>query len=201
MRENIISPLALVSDEAEIGSDVKIWAFAQVRENAKIGDGTNIGSHAYIDANVQIGKNCKIQTGALIYDSAILNDGVFIGPGVILTNDKHPKAASVDLTIKTSSDWEKVGVEISIGASIGAGSVCIAPLKIGSWAFVGAGSVVTKDILDFALVIGNPAKQIGWVGKSGKKLVKIKDNTYKCPQTGTIFKETNSTLSPERTGE
>ena len=191
---NKISVLAEVSNQAHIGSNVSVWAFAQVRENAVIGDNTNIGSHAYIDANVRIGKNCKIQTGALIYDSAVVHEGVFIGPGVILTNDKYPRAASVDLTIKSSTEWEKVGVEISTGASIGAGSVCVAPLKIGSWAVVGAGTVATKDIPDFALVVGNPAKQIGWVGKSGKKLIKVKEHIYKCPQTDTIYKEVNSIL-------
>jgi len=195
-----ISNSAVVSPEAKVGSGVSIWAFAQIRENAVIGDNTNVGSHVYIDANVHVGKNCKIQTGALIYDSAILHDGVFIGPGVILTNDKYPRAASADLTIKSSDEWEKVGVEISIGASIGAGSVCVAPLKIGSWAVVGAGTVATKDIPDFALVIGNPARQIGWVGKSGKKLTKIKEHIYKCPQTDTIYKEVNSILS-ESIGE
>ena len=195
-----ISNTAAVSPEAKVGSGVSIWAFAQVRENAIIGDNTNVGSHVYIDANVQIGKNCKIQTGALIYDSEILHEGVFIGPGVILTNDKYPRAISADLTTKSSAEWEKVGVEINIGASIGAGSVCVAPIKIGSWAVVGAGTVATKDIPDFALVIGNPARQIGWVGKSGKKLIKIKQDIYKCPQTDTIYKEVNSILS-ESNGE
>jgi acetyltransferase-like isoleucine patch superfamily enzyme len=197
---NNISPLAIVSSEAKIGADVNIWAFAQIRENAHIGHGSNIGSHVYIDSNVKVGRNCKIQTGALLYDRAVLNDGVFVGPGAILTNDKYPRATSIDLEIKSSTEWVKEGVEIGSGASIGAGSVCIAPVKIGAWAVVGAGSVVTKNIPSFALVVGNPARQIGWVGKSGMKLIEIEEDTYKCPQTNLIYKVVNSILN-ESIGE
>ena len=182
-----ISPNASVSNQASLDHSVSIWDFSQVRENAKIGENSIIGSYVYIDANVKIGKNCKIQNRALLYDPAVLHDGVFIGPGVILTNDKNPRSVSSSVDLKGTEDWVKVGVEIFEGASIGSGAICIAPIKVGKWAMVGAGAVVTKNVPDFALMVGNPARQIGWVGKSGLKLETTDNINYKCPSLGTTF--------------
>jgi acetyltransferase-like isoleucine patch superfamily enzyme len=165
-----IAQNASVSDAAKLSENASIWDFAQVRENATIGKNTIIGSYAYIDANVQIGNNCKVQNRALIYDPAIIHDGVFIGPGAILTNDKNPRSISIFGEVKSANDWDKVGVEVFQGAAIGSGAICVAPVKIGKWALVGAGAVVTKDVQDYALVVGNPARQVGWVGKAGKQL-------------------------------
>jgi UDP-2-acetamido-3-amino-2,3-dideoxy-glucuronate N-acetyltransferase len=183
-----------ISEKAFIDADAKIWHFSQIRENAKIGAGSIIGSYVYVDANVQIGKNCKIQNRALIYDPAIIHDGVFIGPGAIFTNDKNPRSIHASGEIKGSSNWEKVGVEIFEGASIGAGAVCVAPVKIGKWALVAAGSVVTKNVKDFALVVGNPARQVGWVGPSGVLLNQISDSVFECPKTLARFEAVNSEL-------
>ena len=171
-----------------------IWEYSQIRENVKIDSDTIIGSHVYIDANVRIGKNCKIQNSALIYDPSISHDGVFIGPGVILTNDKNPRAIQTLGRIKQSSDWQKVGVEIFEGASIGSGAICIAPVKIGRWALVGAGSVVTKNVSDYALVVGNPARQIGWVGPAGVALTQVAETVFECPKTLTRFEVVNAEL-------
>jgi UDP-2-acetamido-3-amino-2,3-dideoxy-glucuronate N-acetyltransferase len=183
-----------VSTSSEIASGVSIWAYSQIRENVSIGDQTIIGSYVYIDANVQIGANCKIQNRALIYDPAVIHDGVFIGPGVILTNDKNPRSVSPTGQIKGPSDWEKTGVEIFEGASIGAGAICIAPLSIGRWAVVGAGSVVSKVVKDHALVVGNPARQVGWVGYVGVRLKELSENIFECPKTLTKFELINSEL-------
>jgi len=183
-----------ISPDAVISSSALIWDFSQVRENVRIDANTIIGSYVYIDANVIIGKNCKIQNRALIYDPSVIHDGVFIGPGVILTNDKNPRAIQVRGEIKESANWEKVGVEVFEGASIGAGAICIAPVKIGKWALVGAGSVVIKNVKDFALVVGNPACQIGWVGPSGFQLKQISDSVFECPKTLTRFEVINSEL-------
>lgn len=161
---------AEVSSAVNLGSGVTIWAFSQIRENVTVGDATIIGSYTYLDCNVKVGKNCKIQNRALIYDPAVIHDGVFIGPGVILTNDKYPRSVTVDCQIKTAEDWKKTGVEIREGASIGAGAVCIGPVTIGRWALVGAGSVVSKSVKNHALVMGNPARQVGWVGYAGVRL-------------------------------
>lgn len=189
-----IAESASVSPAAILKDSVSVWDFSQVRENAAIGDNSIIGSYAYIDANVQIGANCKIQNRALIYDPAIIHDGVFIGPGVILTNDKNPRSVSTSGQIKSASDWDKTGVEIFEGASIGAGAICIAPLSIGRWAVVGAGSVVSKAVKDHALIVGNPGRQVGWVGYAGVRLKELSENIFECPKTLTKFQLINFEL-------
>ena len=190
----IIAENASVSDAAKLSDNTLVWDFAQVRENAVVGENSIIGSYAYIDANVQIGNDCKIQSRALIYDPAIIHDGVFIGPGAILTNDKNPRSISVSGEVKGAKDWHKVGVEVLQGASIGSGAICVAPVRIGEWALVGAGAVVTKDVKDFALMAGNPARQVGWVGRPGKQLETVDGQHFKCPILGTEYQVINGNL-------
>ncbi|MEI7697077.1 MAG: acyltransferase [Actinomycetes bacterium] len=187
-----IAATADVDPSATIGDGSKIWHLAQVRDGVVIGDNCIVSRGAYIGSGVKIGNNCKIQNFALVYEPAVLGDGVFIGPAVVLTNDQYPRAVNPDMTLKNGSDWEAVGVTIGDGASIGAQSVCIAPLKIGAWALVAAGSVVTKDVPDFALVAGNPAKRIRWVGRAGVPLEDIGDNKFRCPVSGDMFHQISS---------
>ena len=182
-----IAQNASVSDRATISENASVWDFAQVREGAVIGENSIVGSYAYIDANVQIGKNCKIQNRALIYDPAVIHDGVFIGPGAILTNDKNPRSILGSGEVKSPKDWDKVGVEVLQGAAIGSGAICVAPVKIGKWALVGAGAVVTKDVKDYALVVGNPARQVGWVDHNGHRLVELEDGQFQSTSLGTLF--------------
>lgn len=191
---NKISRLATVSEKAFVKENVSIWDFSKVREGASIGSNTIIGDFVYIDINVKVGKNCKIQNASMLYDPCVLHDGVFIGPGVVLTNDHNPRAILPTGKKKVSLDWEKAGVEILSGASIGANSVCIAPIKIGRWSMIGAGSVITKDVPDFAIIVGNPGRQIGWVGKAGKKLVVIDDFLFVCPVTKEKYQLNNGIL-------
>jgi acetyltransferase-like isoleucine patch superfamily enzyme len=172
-----------VSKLSKIGKGVKVWDFSKVSDNAEVGENSIIGRSVYIGPGVKIGNNCKIQNNALLYEPAKLGNGVFIGPGVVLTNDLNPRAVTKNFALKSQNDWFKQGVEIEDGASIGAGSVCVAPLRVGKWALVGAGSVVIKDVPDFALVVGNPAMQIGWVGKSGFKLTQVESGAYLCEST------------------
>ena len=195
-KETFIHAQADVDQGAVIGSGSKIWELARVRSGVKIGPKTIIGRSAYIDADVQIGANCKVQNNALIYSPAVVADGVFIGPGAILTNDLNPRAINEIGTLKSAADWKVQRVEILFGASIGAGAICVAPVRIGSWAMVGAGAVVIKNVPDFALVVGNPAKQIGWVGKAGSKLDKSKDqgNKFICPITKNEYLEESGKL-------
>ena len=195
-KETFIHAQADVDQSAVIESGSKIWELARVRSGAKIGSKTIIGRSAYIDTDVQIGANCKVQNNALIYSPAVIADGVFIGPGAILTNDLNPRAINETGTQKSATDWKVQRVEILYGASIGAGALCVAPVTIGSWAMVGAGAVVIKNVPDFALVVGNPAKQIGWVGKSGSKLDKSKDqeNKFICPITKNEYLEESGKL-------
>ena len=195
-----MSDSATVSERASIASSAKIWDYSQIRDNVVIGENTIIGSYVYIDSNVHIGSNCKIQNRALLYHPAEIHDGVFIGPGVILTNDHNPRAIQANETLKSQDDWKKEGVVIGKGASVGAGAICIAPVQIGSWALVGAGAVVTRNVPAFAIVLGNPAKQIGWVGKHGLRLLKISEDVYECPETLVRYKVLDGELEELETG-
>ena len=159
---------AVVHETATLEDGVKVWNYAQVRENAHLGKNVIVGKDAYVGSGVHVGENSKIQNGALVYEPAKLHNGVFIGPGVILTNDHYPRAINSDGTQKSASDWQPVGVEIEEGASIGAGAICVAPVKIGRWAVVAAGAVVTKDVPPFSLVAGVPARIIAQVDYNGK---------------------------------
>jgi acetyltransferase-like isoleucine patch superfamily enzyme len=124
----------------------------------------------YIGVGVRLGANCKIQNQALLYEGLELGDGVFVGPQVCFTNDLRPRAVNPDLSLKSAEDWELVSTHVGEGASIGARSVIIAGVSIGRWALVGAGSVVTRDVPDHALVFGSPARLQGWVCRCARRL-------------------------------
>lgn len=143
----------------------------------------------YIGPGVLIGDRCKIQNYALLYGPTVVSDGVFIGPAVVFTNDRYPRAINPDGAQKSAADWHPVGVTVMNGASIGARAVCVAPVIIGRWALVAAGSVVVRDVPDFALVAGTPARRIGWVGPAGERLVEVDGDPHRlrCPRTGTHF--------------
>jgi UDP-2-acetamido-3-amino-2,3-dideoxy-glucuronate N-acetyltransferase len=185
-----IHETADVASSATVAAGSKVWHYAQVREDATIGENCIIGRGAYVGTGVSVGDNCKIQNYALVYEPATLARGVFIGPAVVLTNDHFPRAINADGTQKSADDWHPVGVDIREGASIGASSTCIAPLVIGRWALVGAGSVVVKDVPDFALVVGSPARRIGWVGTAGHPLSEQSPGVWVCPVSGAHYRET-----------
>ncbi|GGZ27378.1 acetylglucosamine-1-phosphate uridylyltransferase [Streptomyces inusitatus] len=189
-----VLPTAQVDESAEIGAGTRVWELAQIREGARLGEGCVIGRGAYVGAGVRIGDHCKLQNHALVYEPAVLGRGVFIGPAAVLTNDRHPRAVDPDGRPKGAGDWEPVGVSVAEGASVGARSVCVAPLRIGRWAMVAAGAVVTRDVPDFALVAGVPAKRVGWVGRAGVRLVRPagrggEPGVWECPSTGAHYRE------------
>lgn len=175
-----IEPTAIVSEAAEIGAGTKIWHQAQVRERAKIGRNCILGKGAYVDFDVVLGNNCKLQNGVFIYHPATVEDGVFFGPGVIVTNDKVPRAVNPDMTLKTDADWEASPVWIGRGASFGAGSVILPGLRVGRWAMIGAGAIVTRDVPEHGLVVGNPARLIGYVCRCGHRLQIDDEGSHIC---------------------
>ena len=140
LAESFIADSALVSPLSSLGKNLRIWHQSQIREESTIGDNVIIGRNVYIGPGVEIGMNTKIQNNALIYEPAKIGNGVFIGPGVIFTNDRYPRSINPDYSQKGASDWDQVGVEVGDGAAIGAGVICIAPVKIGLWASIGAGA-------------------------------------------------------------
>lgn len=182
-----ILPSADVDSSAILGDGSSIWHLAQIRDGVVLGKNCIIGRGAYIGSGVTLGDNCKVQNYALVYEPAALGTGVFIGPAAVLTNDQYPRAVNPDLSLKSGSDWEAVGVTIHEGASIGARAVCIAPVTIGKWALVAAGAVVTKDVPNFALVAGVPAKRIRWVGRAGAPLEDIGENRFRCPSDQSTY--------------
>lgn len=184
-----------VSGQAFIGEGTKIWNFSHVREGARIGIGCIIGRGVYVGPGVCIGNHCKVQNYALIYEPAVLDDGVFVGPSAVLTNDTHPRAINPDGTLKLPQDWRAVGVHLCTGASVGARAVCVAPVTIGRWAMVAAGAVVTRDVPDYALVAGAPARRVGWVGEAGHRLEPDGEG-WSCPATRRHYRVLDGELGP-----
>ncbi len=196
MSKTHIMASADVAASAHLGEDTSIWHLAQVREDAVIGAGCVIGRGAYIGSGVRVGQHCKIQNYALVYEPADLGDGVFIGPAAVLTNDTFPRAINTDGSRKSAQDWQAVGVSIDRGASVGARAVVVAPVRIGEWASVGAGAVVTRDVPAYALVVGVPARQVGWVGEAGQPLSERPDGEWVCPATGATYHLSDGGLAP-----
>jgi len=164
-----IHSTADVSEDADIGDGTKIWNHAQVRENAKIGSNCIISKNVYIDTGVKIGNNVKIQNNVNVYNGVTIEDDVFLGPSMTFTNDKNPRAVN--------HDWKITETFVKKGASIGANATIVCGITIGEYAMVGAGAVVTKDVPQHVLVVGNPAKAIGYVCICG---VKLKDEYILC---------------------
>ena len=179
-------PSAEVSEKAKIKKGTKIWNNVQVRENSKIGENCIISKDVYIDHGVIIGDNVKIQNSVPVYNGVTLEEGVFIGPYATFTNDKLPRAINPDGSQKAGGtnafDWKISTTLVKKGASIGANSTILSGITIGEWALIGAGSVVTKDVPEYGLVMGNPAKLKGFVCPCGKKLEKISER-----ETGVVM--------------
>lgn len=190
-----VAPGAEVEDGAVVGEGTGVWQQAVVRAGARVGRDCVIGRGAYVGPGVVMGDRCKVQNQALIYEPAVLEDGVFVGPAVVFTNDTFPRAVTPDGRLKSADDWHAVGVTVRTGASVGARAVCIAPVTIGAWATVAAGAVVTADVAPYALVVGVPARRVGWVGEAGFPLRHEGDGLYVCPETGTEFLEADGRLT------
>ncbi len=165
-----IHPSAEVADGVVIGENTKIWHLVQIRPNVHIGSECIFGRGVYVDAHVKIGNRVKVQNYVSIYEGVTIEDGVFVGPHVVFTNDMYPRAVNPDGSLKSPTDWTISYTLIREGASLGANSTIVCGITVGRWALVGAGSVVTKDVPDYGLVVGNPARLIGYVCKCGQRI-------------------------------
>lgn len=191
-----IHPTAEVSDRASLGEGTTIWHQAQIREGAQLGTGCIAGKGAYIGVNVTVGNYAKIQNYACLYQGATLADGVFVGPHACFTNDLRPRAINRDGSIKTAQDWSNQQTYVQQGAAIGANATILGGITIGKWAMIGAGSVVTKDVPNYGLVRGNPARLEGFVCSCGASLglPSAPEERLQCPQCRQQFKATSNNI-------
>lgn len=185
-----INEYAVVDDNVEIGEGTKIWHFSHVQSGAKIGKKCVLGQNVNVGNNVVIGNYVKIQNNVSVYEGVTLEDYVFCGPSMVFTNVRDPR-----------SKYPQVGSQYYIktlvkeGASLGANCTIVCGVTIGRYAFIGAGAVVTKDVPDFALVVGNPAKIVGWVSEAGKKLEFDKNGFAYCEKSNKKYKLENNTVT------
>jgi UDP-2-acetamido-3-amino-2,3-dideoxy-glucuronate N-acetyltransferase len=166
-----VHPSADLEADVSVGAGTSIWHRTQVRIGARIGAECVIGRDVFIDEGVEIGDRVKIQNLALVYHGVTVEDGVFIGPGAILTNDRFPRAITSTGDLARADDWTVSPIRLRHGSSIGAGAVVVAGTEVGEFATVGAGAVVTRDVPAHALVVGSPAKRIGWMCACGIRLL------------------------------
>jgi acetyltransferase-like isoleucine patch superfamily enzyme len=179
----IMHPTSEVSSIARIGEGTRIWHQAQVRDGAAIGRNCIVGKGVYVDFDVVIGDNVKIQNGAQLYHGVTLEDGVFVGPLACLTNDRFPRAITPDGHLKAADDWEVGPILVRRGASIGAGAIVLPGVTIGCFALVAAGAVVTTSVPDHGLVMGVPARLVGYVCTCGRRMEQA-DGNWRCSHCG-----------------
>ncbi len=175
---------AVIDESCIIGKGTKIWHFSHIMSGCKIGENCNIGQNVVISPSVVLGKNCKVQNNVSVYTGVICGDDVFLGPSCVFTNVINPRSA-----VARKSEYRQT--LIGKGASIGANATIVCGHDIGEYALIGAGCVVTKDIPAYALVVGNPARQIGWVSEYGHRLAFDEKGIGICPETKQVYELKN----------
>ncbi|MDX6745637.1 acyltransferase [Polaribacter sp. PL03] len=187
MRDFFAHETAVIDADCSIGKNTKIWHFSHIMPNCSIGEGCNIGQNVVVSPEVILGKNVKVQNNVSIYTGVICEDDVFLGPSMVFTNVINPRSA-----IKRQNEYQTTIVKK--GASIGANATIVCGNNIGEYAFVGAGAVVTKEVFPFALVVGNPSKQIGWVSEYGHRLEFNEKGFAICKESKQEYQLKNNTV-------
>lgn len=185
-------PTAVIDDDCIIGENTKIWHFSHIMQGCKIGDGCNIGQNVVVSPGVILGRNNKIQNNVSIYTGVITEDDVFLGPSMVFTNVINPRSS-------VNRKEEYLQTLVRQGATIGANSTIVCGNEIGKFAFIGAGAVVTKNVPAYALVVGNPAKQIGWMSEFGHRLRFDKDGIALCVESKERYFLNDGVVSKEFT--
>ncbi len=180
-------PTAVIDDGCEIGEGTKIWHFSHIMSNCKLGKNCNLGQNVVISPDVILGSNVKAQNNISIYTGVICDDDVFLGPSMVFTNVINPRSA-----VNRKTQYAKT--HVGKGASIGANATIVCGHDIGKYAFIGAGAVVTKHVPDYALVVGNPSRQIGWMSEYGHRLEFDKEGLATCQESGQKYKLENNAV-------
>jgi UDP-2-acetamido-3-amino-2,3-dideoxy-glucuronate N-acetyltransferase len=175
-------PTAVIDEGCQIGTGTKIWHFCHIMTSCTLGKGCNIGQNVVISPNVKLGNNVKVQNNVSLYTGVVCEDDVFIGPSAVFTNVTNPRSA-----VSRKSEYKTTLVRK--GATIGANATIVCGHEIGQYAFIAAGSVVTKPVKDFALVMGNPARPRGWMSRMGHKLHFNGEGMAKCPESGELYRK------------
>jgi UDP-2-acetamido-3-amino-2,3-dideoxy-glucuronate N-acetyltransferase len=175
-----VHPTAVVDDGAALGAGTKIWHFSHIMPQAVLGENCNIGQNVVVSPGVRLGNNVKVQNNVSLYTGVVCDDDVFLGPSCVFTNVTNPRSA-----VNRRDQYAKT--HVGKGASIGANATIVCGHNIGSYAFIGAGAVVTKHVPDYALVLGNPARQVGWMSACGHRLDFGADSKATCPESGEVY--------------
>lgn len=176
MKKYFAHETAVIDPNSSIGEDTKVWHFSHIMKNASLGKGCNVGQNVVVSPGVVLGNNVKVQNNVSIYTGVNCEDDVFLGPSMVFTNIINPRSAIIRRD-------EFMQTKVGKGASIGANATIVCGNDIGSYSLIGAGAVITKEVLPFALVVGNPAKQIGWVSEYGHRLDFDKEGKASCPES------------------
>lgn len=188
MAEYFAHETAVIDEGCKIGSGTKIWHFSHIMPNAVLGENCNIGQNVVISSMVVLGNNVKVQNNVSVYEGVTCDDDVFLGPSMVFTNVINPRSA-----VNRKNEYLKT--HVGKGATIGANATIVCGHNIGQFAFIGAGAVITKKVEDYALVVGNPAKQIGWMSEFGHRLHFDLNNTAICEESGAKYSLENNIVS------
>lgn len=181
---------AVIDEGCEIGNGTKIWHFSHIMPNSKMGEKCNIGQNVVVSPDVTLGNNVKVQNNVSIYTGVICEDDVFLGPSMVFTNVINPRSA-----VQRKNEYKRTLVKK--GASIGANATIVCGNDIGEYAFIGAGAVVVKEVLPYALVVGNPSKQIGWISEYGHRLHFDNEGLATCPESNDTYKLENNRVTKQ----